>query len=759
MRQTISTGFSRRLAFVAAAFAMLLNTFFSPQWLAVHVSASALAAPPAGITEIRPLEDGGIVYEPLAPKKAGAALTAQLTIDVVIENQGATQLDVDKVWLVFSGGSFVLPVELKAELKKLCEGDETSALVKDNPTIGPGIACRLMLLPDTKLPMPSPTQVTIKVYFKNYVDPLVTVQPLKAHRNPTPTGSYFFPAKASDLEDGEFWSGQSSGVGSHHRESKQQFYAYDMGVARWDENLKAWVNKHPGQSGKQNDDYLVWNKPVYAMADGEVVDYAVGNEDNAPFTPDEDRRPANLFKIKHGDELALYAHLQNGTVNLSLTQKGAKVTAGQYLGRVGNSGKSDWPHLHVHVEKNSVGRPLLFQDIFLLEEPSMTDPFHLDKDWTPVVRQGLPWEKNKIWPAPFYRRSDGFGTGASEIAMANTGETFVTAVRDGGGNLGLVSWTVSSASGEMKTMSLHYTPAGAINKVAIANPGSSSEVVTAVQLTDGTLKLIAWDITALQKIGGVPVGGAILRQGEAVAGPVSRIAMTGLPTGGIGVITAVRDGNSDLKLIAWEVTAVGGQIIRKGSITGAPITEVALTEINNPFSGVVAACRDSLGNLKLMSYQVTTAKEFVFKGQASAGAVALVSATTVRVSAGKQYVVTAVRLPDGRLEMISWDVLADGQIVRKDSVLAGTISEVAVQAEGNFEAVTAVRLNDGSLKLIAWEVTSTGQIIRKGEDTAGAASKIALVPFVGDGKRFMVTAVRTGSGALKVTAWETNLTP
>jgi len=48
---------------------------------------------------------------------------------------------------------------------------------------------------------------------------------------------------------------------------------------------------------------------------------------------------------------ALYAHLQPNSVQV---KPGATVRRGQILGRIGNSGNSDAPHLHFHVGQAAV---------------------------------------------------------------------------------------------------------------------------------------------------------------------------------------------------------------------------------------------------------------------------------------------------------------------------------------------------------------------------------------------------------------------
>ncbi|WP_425492702.1 M23 family metallopeptidase [Lysinibacillus agricola] len=46
--------------------------------------------------------------------------------------------------------------------------------------------------------------------------------------------------------------------------------------------------------------------------------------------------------------------------------KGEKVKEGQILGKVGNSGNTSDPHLHIHAEKDGKGVAITFNDRFLV---------------------------------------------------------------------------------------------------------------------------------------------------------------------------------------------------------------------------------------------------------------------------------------------------------------------------------------------------------------------------------------------------------
>jgi murein DD-endopeptidase MepM/ murein hydrolase activator NlpD len=87
---------------------------------------------------------------------------------------------------------------------------------------------------------------------------------------------------------------------------------------------------------------------IVAAAPGTIVTKVDGNFDRECAADFEEEREANYVVIAHQDgSLALYGHLKTG----SLTKKaeGAAVDQGEYLGILGSSGYSGYPHLHFEV--------------------------------------------------------------------------------------------------------------------------------------------------------------------------------------------------------------------------------------------------------------------------------------------------------------------------------------------------------------------------------------------------------------------------
>jgi hypothetical protein len=97
--------------------------------------------------------------------------------------------------------------------------------------------------------------------------------------------------------------------------------------------------------------YVIYGKPVFAVADGRVVEALDGMPDTPPGSFPEGITLAEadgnhvVLQLDEG-HYALFAHLQPGSVQV---RKGQQVRRGELLGRVGSSGNSSEPHLHFHV--------------------------------------------------------------------------------------------------------------------------------------------------------------------------------------------------------------------------------------------------------------------------------------------------------------------------------------------------------------------------------------------------------------------------
>ena len=120
-----------------------------------------------------------------------------------------------------------------------------------------------------------------------------------------------------------------------------QRYAVD-----WEE-LDAQGRIYAGDREKL-ESYTIFGKPVVAVADAVVASVIDGLPEQTPgkYPTDIplDEADGNSVILDLGEQhYAIYAHMQTGTIQVRV---GQRVSLGQLLGLVGNSGNSVAPHLH-----------------------------------------------------------------------------------------------------------------------------------------------------------------------------------------------------------------------------------------------------------------------------------------------------------------------------------------------------------------------------------------------------------------------------
>ncbi|MBX7435201.1 M23 family metallopeptidase [Mycobacterium sp. Y57] len=118
--------------------------------------------------------------------------------------------------------------------------------------------------------------------------------------------------------------------------------------------------------------FPTFGQPVYAVADGTVVEAVDGNPDlrvgEAREEPTPDNAGGNRVVIDIGDgRFAVYAHLHKGSIS---AHPGDRVSRGRHIADVGSSGTTGGPHLHFQMtDRPSVvyadGIPYVFYEFEL----------------------------------------------------------------------------------------------------------------------------------------------------------------------------------------------------------------------------------------------------------------------------------------------------------------------------------------------------------------------------------------------------------
>jgi len=163
------------------------------------------------------------------------------------------------------------------------------------------------------------------------------------------------PVFASPLAGGPWVAANGPGNTSGHRRTMIPLDGSTRIAQRF---ATDWIKLGPdgrawrGDSSS-NANWFGYNEPLYAVGDGLVTAVKDGIVENVPLSPKR-AVPINLETVggNHviidlgGGQFAFYAHLVPGSPAVKV---GDQVKRGQLIGRLGNSGNSDAPHLHFHL--------------------------------------------------------------------------------------------------------------------------------------------------------------------------------------------------------------------------------------------------------------------------------------------------------------------------------------------------------------------------------------------------------------------------
>lgn len=158
----------------------------------------------------------------------------------------------------------------------------------------------------------------------------------------------FAPAETLDLafplRDGAYVAGHagSSTVVNYHYVHPSQRYALDI-LKLNPAGLRA-RGVYPQEPAR----YAIWGTPILSPCAGRVAAAVDGIVDNVPPAVNDKQIAGNYVALECGSAVVYLAHMQRGSVKV---RSGDAVTAGAVLGRVGNSGNTTEPHLHVHAER------------------------------------------------------------------------------------------------------------------------------------------------------------------------------------------------------------------------------------------------------------------------------------------------------------------------------------------------------------------------------------------------------------------------
>ena len=168
---------------------------------------------------------------------------------------------------------------------------------------------------------------------------------------------YLAPGQAVDLQSplrGKnvvLNGGNSPFTNAHFRVRPQDFALDIVGVGALGNRARLF-----GDS-RDLGNYVIYGATIFSPCDGRISAVENSMPDHTPPARDTDNPAGNYVLIECGDAEVLLAHMQHGSVTVAVNDH---VSSGEPLGKVGNSGNTTEPHLHIHAERD--GEPGVILD-------------------------------------------------------------------------------------------------------------------------------------------------------------------------------------------------------------------------------------------------------------------------------------------------------------------------------------------------------------------------------------------------------------
>jgi hypothetical protein len=169
------------------------------------------------------------------------------------------------------------------------------------------------------------------------------------------------------LKQGTYYIGHggNSSLVNHHYKYQAQRFALDI------VKLNRWGCRARGLYPFELNKYEIFDSELYSPCDGEIVQIENELPDNIPPHRDNINLAGNNIAIKTDKYLVVLANMR---INSILVTQGQLVKKGQLIGKVGNSGNTTEPHLHIHAVQGEdlenlfqgIGVPIIFEQKFLV---------------------------------------------------------------------------------------------------------------------------------------------------------------------------------------------------------------------------------------------------------------------------------------------------------------------------------------------------------------------------------------------------------
>lgn len=161
------------------------------------------------------------------------------------------------------------------------------------------------------------------------------------------------------LQDGVYYVGQGGANNflNYHNANRRQRYAIDIS------KLNAFGVRAEGFYPETLEKYAIYGDTLHSPCTGTISKVGTGRPDLQPPRKDTTYPRGNHLVIECQDVRVVLAHMKEGSVAVNDEDT---VRTGRPIGRVGNSGRTTEPHLHIHAEQEGEGVPIRFDGRFLV---------------------------------------------------------------------------------------------------------------------------------------------------------------------------------------------------------------------------------------------------------------------------------------------------------------------------------------------------------------------------------------------------------
>lgn len=145
---------------------------------------------------------------------------------------------------------------------------------------------------------------------------------------------------APPLRGGSYYVAHGGGtapVNYHSAASTSQRYAVDVN------QLNGWGLRAEGLAPDRLEAYAIYGDTVYSPLTGTVIEAVDRWPDQ--LSPDDQPPEGNHVWLRRDSLYVVLAHLKQGSVRVT---EGERVEAGQPIARIGHTGNTTEPHLHLH---------------------------------------------------------------------------------------------------------------------------------------------------------------------------------------------------------------------------------------------------------------------------------------------------------------------------------------------------------------------------------------------------------------------------